>query len=158
MFDNFVIRNIPRNIGGVSHLSYILNQEYPHIFQPFQRFRTACSGDFAVSLWIYDVQTAEELGWWLISHRERGFVRKSRKKNAFGGHFSRSKAQFSSPRGCEKGRQPIEGPKENMGGSGRIWYLGDGGLRPCLAAPFIYLFRARREESKKSFSSSESIV
>ena len=62
MFDNFVFWNIPRNIEGVSHLSYIPNQEYPHIPAVRRRFRTAYYGGFAVSLCVYDVQTADELG------------------------------------------------------------------------------------------------
>ena len=96
MFDNFVFRNIPRNIEGVSHLSYIPNREYPHI--PAVSRIPHCKFPHIPVVWRFHFvfmmskQLISCVDCW-FRMRERFLAERSR-KNAFGGAFSPSKAPF----------------------------------------------------------------
>ena len=96
MFDNFVFRNIPRNIEGGSHLSYIPNQEYPHI--PAVSRIPHCNFPYIPAVWRFHFvfmmskQLISCVDYW-FRMRERFLAERSR-KNAFGDPFSPSKAPF----------------------------------------------------------------
>ena len=127
MFDKFVFRNIPRNIEGVSHLSYIPNWEYPHI--PAVSRIPHCNFPYIPAVWRFHFvfmmskQLISCVDCW-FRMRERSLAERSR-KNAFGDPFSPSKAPFfCSTRVCgrfsvgifREYSGNIEGPQENMGG------------------------------------------
>ena len=96
MFDNFVFRNIPRNIEGVSHLSCVPNREYPHI--PAVSRIPHCKFPHIPVVWRFHFvfmmskQLISCVDCW-FRMRERFLAERSR-KNAFGDPFSPSKAPF----------------------------------------------------------------